>query len=324
MGDACLQRARATSCDGAIRFVPDCAKARSKNAAKYGPLPLVRSLQSVLGHAFCVQARTPENPQMNLENRLRQHGLTVAFVATLLATACGGTFSGAGAGGGLACTEDCELCEGPSTTRPGECCPICEPSGGAPSGAGAPGAGAPSGGAAGGGTCNGVACPAIACGPGWTTVYKEGACCGTCVPDGGAGAGGAFGCDVGCPAIDCAMGYMLEQKAGECCPSCVPNDACTAGRQSYETLRQQLISQPGAVACKVDKDCALLPGNAYCGDECSQTPVNAAAAQSIDGQLNASAAKSCSTCTPIYPPCAAPFPPVCVNGQCVINIPIAG
>jgi hypothetical protein len=145
------------------------------------------------------------------------------------------------------------------------------------------------------------------------------------VPDESAGAGGGVACgDVFCPAIDCAMGYMLEQKPGDCCGTCVPNDACTAGRQSYETLRQQLISQPGAVACKVDKDCALLPGNAYCGDECSQTPVNAAAAQSLEGQLNASAAKSCSTCTPIYPPCAAPFPPVCVDGQCVINVPIAG
>ncbi|HEY1534696.1 MAG TPA: hypothetical protein VGF76_11770, partial [Polyangiaceae bacterium] len=131
------------------------------------------------------------------------------MTAALLATACGGTFSGgagtggetftagtgagggssgAGIGGGFTCTEDCQLCEGPSTTRPGECCPICGPSGGAPSGAGSPGAGAPSvGGAAGGGTCNGVACPAIACGPGWTTVYQEGACCGTCVPDETAG-----------------------------------------------------------------------------------------------------------------------------------------
>jgi hypothetical protein len=120
------------------------------------------------------------------------------------------------------------------------------------------------------------------------------------------------------------MGYTQEQKPGECCPSCVPNDTCTAGRQSYDTLRQQLISQPGAVACKVDKDCALLPGDAYCGDECLQMPVNAAAAQSIDTQLREYAAKNCSTCTPIEASCSTPLPPACVDGQCVISIIIAG
>jgi hypothetical protein len=112
---------------------------------------------------------------------------------------------------------------------------------------------------------------------------------------------------------------MLQQNAASCCPSCVPNDACAQGQQSYDALRAKLISQPGAVACKVNNDCGLLAGNAYCGDECSATPVNAAAAQSMDAELNAYAAMNCSTCTPEYPPCAAPLPPTCVDGQCAIG-----
>jgi hypothetical protein len=282
---------------------------------------------------------------MNPENAsFSQHALLLAFAAALWATACGGTFSGTGAagaggtgagvgggragagtGGGVICDE-CPLiaCNGVSTIQPGECCPTCEPSGGS---GGTSSGGASSGGAAGSGCSGDFACPDIGCAPGWKPVYESGACCPTCEPDGsaGAGGGGVGGCGAFvCPGIACAQGYMLQQTAGECCPSCVPNDACAEGQQSYDMLRQMLISQPGAVACKVDKDCTLLPGNAYCGDECSQTPVNAAAAQSIEVQLNASAAKNCSTCTPIYPPCAAPFSPVCVDGQCVGSVIIAG
>jgi hypothetical protein len=271
---------------------------------------------------------------MNLEHSfLRQHGLTVAFAAALLATACGGTFSGTGAAGaggagtagsgaggsgatagsGPYCNAACPLiaCDGPSTTLPGECCPTCEPSGG-----GSPGGGSSSGGA-GGATCADIVpCADIGCPPGWISELQPGACCPSCV-SGGAGAGGCE--DVACPGIACAKGYMLQQSAGACCPSCVPNDACTQGQQSYDTLRQQLISQPGAVACKVSNDCALLSGSAYCGDECSAIPVNAAAAPSMDSQLSAYATKNCSTCTPVYPPCAAPPPPSCIDGQCVIG-----
>jgi hypothetical protein len=110
---------------------------------------------------------------------------------------------------------------------------------------------------------------------------------------------------------------MLQQQAGDCCPSCVPDDVCTLGQQGYDTLRQKLLAQPGAMACKVSNDCTLLSGNAYCGDECSQVPVNAAAAQGIDDQLSTYATNNCSTCMPVYPPCAAPLPPVCAQGQCV-------
>ncbi|HEX3852984.1 MAG TPA: hypothetical protein VHW01_18605, partial [Polyangiaceae bacterium] len=87
-----------------------------------------------------------------------------------------------------------------------------------------------------------------------------------------------------------------------------------------QVLRRKLMSQPGAVACKVNDDCALLGGNAYCGDECSAIPVNAAAAQSINGELSAYAAQNCGTCTPVYPPCALPPPPACVDGQCAIGV----
>jgi hypothetical protein len=113
---------------------------------------------------------------------------------------------------------------------------------------------------------------------------------------------------------------MLQQQPDACCPTCVPDDSCTQGQQGYDTLRTKLLTQPGAVACKVDKDCALLAGDAYCGDECSNIPVNAAAAQSINSALSSFAKNNCSTCTPIYPPCAAPLPPACVQGQCAFGM----
>ena len=272
---------------------------------------------------------------MNFERSfLRQHGLTVAFAA-LLATACGGTFSGAGgsgasgptagtggsgaggptagaggsaagAGGGVVCDVACPLiqCNGTPVYNPGQCCPSCEPNGGA--------GGLSSGGSGG---CLDVGCVAIGCGPGFISVLQPGACCPSCVPD---GSGGGCG-DVACPAIACASGYTLQQNAGSCCPTCVPSNDCELGQQSYNTLRQQLLAQPGAVACKVNNDCTLLDGNAYCGDVCSGTPVNAAAAQSINNELQAYATNNCSTCTPVYPPCALPSQPACIEGQCIIG-----
>ena len=274
---------------------------------------------------------------MTLETRsLKQHGLMVSLVAALWATACGGTFTGGGAGGaagtgatsgaagagtagtagGFACDVECPAieCMGNVVMHAGDCCPSCEPTGGA--------GGVSSGGSAGvGGACAATACPAYACAVGYKSVYEPGACCPTCVPDGGGGSGGVGGCAaVDCALPKCAPGYMLEQEPDACCPTCVPNNACTTGQQSYDTLRTKLLSQPGAIACKVAQDCALLGSNAYCGDECSHIPVNAAAAQSINGELSTFAKNNCSTCTPIYPPCAAPPPPACVQGQCVIGM----
>jgi hypothetical protein len=97
----------------------------------------------------------------------------------------------------------------------------------------------------------------------------------------------------------------------------VPSDTCSKGQQGYAALRQNLITQPEALACKVSKDCTLLSGNANCGDQCSQATVSVAAAQSIDDELSAYASNNCSTCTPIYPSCPAPPPPSCVQGVCV-------
>lgn len=289
--------------------------------------------------ARCVASVPPTvqgQARMNFEkSSLKQRALLAALV--LWATACGGTaFSeagsagaggtasggtdagGTGAGGsgvagtGPVCNVACPLilCDGASVKKPGECCPTCEPSGGAGGGS--------NGGSVGVGGCASVACLALGCAPGWTSVYEPGACCPTCVPSGSAGSGGTGGCvNISCPAFDCAPGYILQQQAGACCPSCVPKDDCALGQQSYDMLRQKLLAQPGALACKLSTDCTLLSGNAYCGDQCSQAPVNAAAAQSIDSELGTFATNNCSTCTPIYPPCAAPLAPVCVQGQCV-------
>ena len=269
---------------------------------------------------------------MNLESlSLKQHGLVVSLVAALWATACGGSFAGgssgtggsgavsgaggngaAGVGGGSVCDVACPLieCSGASVTYPGDCCPTCEPSGGS--------GGVSAGGSAGfGGGCAAVACPGYACGAGYKSERLPGACCPTCVPDNSGGSGGGNNCElVDCNSPNCPPGYTSQRAPDACCPVCVADSACTKGQKGYETLRTELIAQPGAVACKVNKDCAFLGGNAYCGAACDQTAVNAAAAQSINAELDAYAKDNCSSCTPLQPPCPFIPAPVCVQGQC--------
>ncbi len=276
---------------------------------------------------------------------LRGCGLLVLVLGALHSAGCGGSaFSDGGSGGAAGsaigaagsgvggnggstgtCDKECPLIAcGPgsvSVTQPGNCCPTCIPNGQG-------GTGGASGGSTGVGGCGGVvACPAIACAAGWTSVTEPGDCCPTCVFTGQGGAGGSAGCasTIACPPIDCVHGYTLEQEAGECCPSCVANaEACTQGQQGYTTLRQKLLQASGVLACKVDSDCTVLSGNAYCGDECSATPVNVTSAPGINNQLSSYATDNCSTCTPMYPPCAAPLPPVCENALCVTEVLVAG
>ena len=119
------------------------------------------------------------------------------------------------------------------------------------------------------------------------------------------------------PAIDCAVGYKLSQQAGSCCPTCVPDSSCTMGQQGYSSLRQKLLAEPGATACMVSNDCTLLASNFYCGDQCAQIPVSVATAQSIERELSGYAKNNCSTCSPIYPPCAVPQPLTCVRNECL-------
>lgn len=267
---------------------------------------------------------------------LKRHGLAVSLLAALWVTACGGSFSGGGAGGtgatsgsggsggalagagGLACDVACPaiVCVGTSVTRPGDCCPTCEPYGGSGGASNGGSGGISSGGGLSnaGGSCTG--CPAIACAVGYKYVTQPGACCPTCVPDDSGGSGGASCTISDCPPSHCANGYVALQEPNTCCPVCVPGSECSAGQERYQGLRSDLLSQPGAVACKVDQDCTLLAGNAYCGDACSDVPVNAAAAPTILGQLSSFAKQNCSTCSPVYPPCAAPLPPVCTQGAC--------
>jgi hypothetical protein len=289
---------------------------------------------------------------MNLDTRSSKHHATwFALAAALWTTACGGSAflgggsggadggagaragaggsgaggsgaggsgaggSGAGAAGGAACNVGCPLilCKGTSVTHPGDCCPTCETGGsGGVTGGGTAGAG---------GSCAETACPALACAMGYHFENQPGACCPTCVPDDVGGSGGTGGCAaVDCAEPKCLPGYMLQQQPDACCPVCVPSAACTMGQQGYKMLRTSLLAQPGALACKVDQDCALLGSNAYCGDQCSQVPVNAAAAQSIYSALSSYATSNCSTCTPLWPPCAVPPPAACVQGQCALGM----
>ncbi len=288
---------------------------------------------------------------------LRGCGLLVLMLGALDSAGCGGSAFSDGGNGGAAgsaigsagsgvsgnggsagtCAKECPaIACGPgsvSVFQAGDCCPSCLP-------VGQGGAGGASGGSAGVGGCSGVvACPAVACAVGWTSVTKPGDCCPTCVltgsggssgssgSSGSGGSGGLGGCasTIACPPVDCAQGYTLEQTAGECCPSCVANaSTCSQGQQGYTTLRQKLLQGAGVLACKVNSDCTLVSGNAYCGDQCAATPVNVTSAPGINNQLSSYATDNCSTCTPLYPPCAAPLPPVCENALCTTGVVIAG
>jgi hypothetical protein len=229
---------------------------------------------------------------------LKQHGLLVSLLAALWASGCGGSVSGGGAGG-----------MGASAGVSG--------SGAGPSG-GSGGGGAPNGGSA--GSCAQTGCPAIACAVGYKYIYEPGACCPTCVPDDSGGSGGVGGCAlVDCSAPVCDPGYVAQQAPDACCPVCVLNAACMKGQQGYDNLRSTLLAQPGAMACKVDNDCALLPSDAYCSEPCPSVPVNAAAAQSINGELSLFANDNCSVCPPVYTLCPVSLPAVCAQGQCTLQ-----
>ena len=244
-------------------------------------------------------------------------------VGAFLAPACGGSaeFTAAQAGaagssaggkggdgsGGNNCPRSCPafacVAGFKSVLVPGDCCPSCVPDG--------------SGG--GGGACTG--CVTIGCGPGFKSVQQPGDCCPSCVPDGSGGAGGGNPCaNVDCPAIDCANGYKYQSAPGQCCGTCVPDDAaCSKGQANYQNLRKALLADPSTLKCAKDTDCKLLAQNPFCGDQCAAVPVSVPAAMSIDQQLGQFAAANCSTCTPVYPPRAAPPPPMCIGGQCVLG-----
>jgi len=112
------------------------------------------------------------------------------------------------------------------------------------------------------------------------------------------------------------QGYHLQQQAGQCCPSCVADTTCDAGQKGYQALRQKLLADPSAVACKTAKDCALLEEHPFCGDQCSYVSASASQAPSINEQLTSWDKANCSSCTPIYPPCVAPYPVQCLNSKC--------
>lgn len=150
--------------------------------------------------------------------------------------------------------------------------------------------------------------------------------CGGSVSGGGAGgtgasagaSGGVGGCAlVDCSAPECDPGYVAQQAPDACCPVCVPT-VCTEGQLGYDTLLGTLLDRPGAVACKVDKDCALLASSAYAGNPCPSVPVNAAAAPSINAELSSFANDNCSTCSPIYVLCPASPLPFCFEGRCML------
>lgn len=181
-------------------------------------------------------------------------------------------------------------------------------------------------------------CPAIACAEGYT--LEPTACCPICVPNGGSGgsvgsagstgsagagnAAGVGGCgDVVCTDIGCGPGTTPVVEPGTCCPVCVPDgEACAAGKQGYQALLGNLLAQPGATSCMVDDDCTLLSGSAQCGEYCGGSAVNRSEAVDMANQLSLWEKSYCSTCTPLYPPCALPPKPFCEAGQCQLYHPL--
>ncbi len=221
----------------------------------------------------------------------------------------GGSSGGAGnSGGGNDCPHSCPaLACGPgfkSLYSPGDCCPSCVPD--------------DSGGSGGG--CS-AGCVTIGCGPGFKSVQQPGQCCPSCVPDGGGGAGGGVNCEaVDCAVPECGAGYKYELTAGQCCGACVPDgDTCAEGQTEYKDLRSKLLADPSAVQCVLNTDCTLLSQNVQCGDQCAATPVSVQAAQSINPQLSEFAAANCAGCMVTAPPCAAPPPPICAGGKCILG-----
>jgi hypothetical protein len=191
------------------------------------------------------------------------------------------------------------------------------------SGSGGSSSGGASGfGAVGGTSCADVACLAIGCGDGYKTVLLPGDCCSSCVPDGSGGAGGGDPCaGAACPSIACAPGYKYQSTPGMCCGTCVPDDqACSVGQAGYKMLREGFLADPKVHSCEKAADCKYLETNVFCGDACLTQPVNAAAAVEIEQQLSQFAANYCSSCTPLQPPCPAPLPPACVQGQCSFGV----
>jgi hypothetical protein len=273
---------------------------------------------------------------MSTKDLLRKSfGFALPLLGVVYVAACGGsaTFHGdgsagsagsgslAGTGGGTQCNGLCpDIACGPgSITVQGECCPTCIPAGTGGGSFGTAGSGSggivESAGTSSGGCTGLYACPAIACGPGSTTVMDPVTCCATCVTDNDGGIGGCAA--VGCVSVACATGYTLQKVPGDCCPMCQPDaQACTSGEQGYQTLRSSLLAQPGATSCMSDSDCTPLIGAAQCGDACTNTAVNASLAKDMTSQLDLWAADYCSTCTPVFPPCAAPPAPFCSGGQC--------
>jgi len=237
--------------------------------------------------------------------------LTISALGALWLAACGGSTSVLNNSGGSAGTGNVAGTAGV---------------GGTVGHGGAGGSGTAGTGTAGtGGACLAF-CPAIDCAQGYTLA--PGACCPVCVPNGGSGgstgssgagnAGGVGGCgDVACTDIGCEPGTTPVIEPGNCCPTCVPDgEACAAGKDGYQALLGNLLAQPGATSCMVDDDCTILSGSPQCGASCGASAVSSSQAMVMGYQLSLWEKSYCSTCMPIYPPCAAPPKPVCEAGQC--------
>jgi hypothetical protein len=237
--------------------------------------------------------------------------LTISALGALWLGACGGSTSVLDNTGGSAGSANVAGSAG---------------AGGSVAHGGAGGSVGGSGSSAGAGGACVAFCPALDCAQGYT--LEPGQCCPSCVPNGGAGGtsstggsagvGGVGGCgDVACADIGCGPGTTPVTEPGSCCPICVPDgEACTAGKDGYQALLGNLLAQPGATSCMVDDDCALLSGSPQCGESCGGSAVNRSQAMDMAYQLSLWEKSYCSTCTPIYLPCAAPPKPFCEAGRC--------
>lgn len=199
-------------------------------------------------------------------------------------------------------------------------------------------------------------CPTLACGEGFKSLVQPGACCDTCVPDGGSGGGSGIGCtgenaagaSNACPALACGPGYKSALNPGACCPSCVPDGSCDAVDCEAVSCSPgyKLVKSPehccgvclsASDACSAGRDNYDALMNhlladpkiyAACNTDADCVwfhptwacgdPMCAVALSNVETatQLAQSAAANCSTCIVTSHDCLANAPARCTDGLC--------
>ncbi|MEO7032584.1 MAG: hypothetical protein ABI548_02045 [Polyangiaceae bacterium] len=119
--------------------------------------------------------------------------------------------------------------------------------------------------------------------------------------------------------MSCPSGTHSVPQFDQCCGlDCVVDPPlCAQGEHDYAALRDKLLAESGALACKVQSDCTVLRSSTACGDPCAQRVLSAARAPAINAELSAWENAHCSTCMPQQLTCLSHSYAVCSSGVCV-------